>query len=93
HGLDPRRVFEYVSAPYEPLLVERFRYTEAWVADALQTLVDLPGRYSEVAAALDMPASFVILDRVVWGISGLLARLEAESCWAAIVSEYRHGTP
>ncbi|MFX8389430.1 hypothetical protein ABTL55_19400, partial [Acinetobacter baumannii] len=60
HGLDPRRVVEYVSAPYEPLLVERFRYTEAWVADALQTLVDLPGRYSEVAAALDMPASFVI---------------------------------
>jgi hypothetical protein len=40
-----------------------------------------------------MPTSFVILDRVVWGVSGLLGRLEATGDWAAIVAEYRKGAP
>jgi hypothetical protein len=35
----------------------------------------------------------VILDRVVWGISGLLGRLEATNGWAGIVAEYRKGAP
>jgi hypothetical protein len=38
-----------------------------------------------------MPPSFVILDRVVWGVSALLGRLEAEGPWRAILAEYRRG--
>ena len=59
--------------------------------EALQTLVDVPGRYSDLVAKLDMPPSFVILDRVVWGVSGVLGRLEAEAGWRAIIEEYRTG--
>ena len=44
-------------------------------------------------AALDMPASFVILDRVVWGVSALLGRLEAQGPWRGILDEYRTGGP
>jgi predicted unusual protein kinase regulating ubiquinone biosynthesis (AarF/ABC1/UbiB family) len=93
HGVPAQRVWEYVSTPYIPLLSERFRYTQAWVRDALQTLVDVPGRYRDLVAKLDMPPSFVILDRVVWGVSGVLGRLEAEAGWRAIVAEYRAGAP
>ncbi len=93
HGVPAERVWEYVSTPYVPLLSERFRYTQAWVRDALQTLVDVPGRYRDLVAKLDMPPSFVILDRVVWGVSGVLGRLEAEAGWRAIIEEYRHGAP
>jgi hypothetical protein len=46
-----------------------------------------------VIAALDMPPSFVLLDRVVWGMSALLGRLEARNRWRAILAEYRHGAP
>jgi hypothetical protein len=74
-----------------PLLTDRFRYNQAWVSQALQTLIDLPGRYSDLVALLDMPPSFVILDRVVWGVSGILGRLEAEAGWRGIVAEYRTG--
>jgi len=93
HGVPVQRVWEYVSRPYVPLLTERFRYTQAWVRDALQTLVDVPGHYRDLVAKLDMPPSFVILDRVVWGVSGVLGRLEAEAGWRAIVEEYRNGAP
>jgi predicted unusual protein kinase regulating ubiquinone biosynthesis (AarF/ABC1/UbiB family) len=91
HGIAVERVWEYVSTPYVPLLTDRFRYNQAWVSQALQTLIDLPGRYSDLVALLDMPPSFVILDRVVWGVSGILGRLEAEAGWRGIVAEYRTG--
>jgi hypothetical protein len=40
-----------------------------------------------------MPPSFVILDRVVWGVSALLGRLEATNRWRGMLDEYRHGGP
>ena len=40
-----------------------------------------------------MPASFVILDRVVWGVSALLGKLEATGPWRGILEEYRHAGP
>ena len=42
---------------------------------------------------LNLPSSFVILDRVVWGMSALLGRLEAHNRWRAILAEYRSGAP
>jgi len=63
------------------------------VAQALQKLIDLPGQYGDLVAKLNMPPSFVILDRVVWGVSGILGTLEAEAGWRAIVAEYREHAP
>ena len=40
-----------------------------------------------------MPTSFVILDRVVWGMSALLGQFEATGPWRAMLEEYRHGGP
>lgn len=91
HGFAPDYVSQYVSTPYTPLLSSSFAYTREWVAGALQKILDLQGDYSDLIAALNMPTSFVILDRVVWGISGLLGRLEADNTWASIVGEYRKG--
>jgi predicted unusual protein kinase regulating ubiquinone biosynthesis (AarF/ABC1/UbiB family) len=93
HGFDPEFVFEYVRGPYEPFLTDHFTYTREWTGKALQTVVDVQGRYGELIKALNMPASYVILDRVVWGVSALLSRLEATNNWRGILSEYRKGTP
>ena len=93
HGFDPAFVFEYVRGPYEPFLTDRFTYTRDSTAKALQTVVDVQGRYGDLIKALNMPTSYVILDRVVWGVSALLSRLEATNNWRGILSEYRKGTP
>jgi hypothetical protein len=93
HGLDPGVVFDYVSTPYRPYLTPRFQFTREFVADTVQRVADIRGPHSEVVEKLNLPASFVILDRVVWGVSALLGKLEAEGPWRAILAEYREGAP
>jgi predicted unusual protein kinase regulating ubiquinone biosynthesis (AarF/ABC1/UbiB family) len=93
HGLDPADVYAYVSSPYRPYLTDSFTFTPAFVADALAKVLDVRGPYEQVVRALNMPSSFVILDRVVWGVSSLLGRLGASGPWRDILAEYRHGGP
>ncbi|MFT3851589.1 MAG: AarF/ABC1/UbiB kinase family protein [Ilumatobacteraceae bacterium] len=68
HGLAPQAVYDYVSAPYVPYLSDEFTFTRTFVRDALTRVADLKGPHAAVIAKLNMPASFVILDRVVWGV-------------------------
>jgi len=93
HGLDPQHIFEYISGPYEPFQTERFTYTRDWTSKALQKIIDMQGEYGDVIRVLNMPPSYVILDRVVWGMSALLGRLQADNNWRGLLAEYRKGGP
>ncbi|HEX4904570.1 MAG TPA: AarF/ABC1/UbiB kinase family protein [Acidimicrobiales bacterium] len=93
HGLDPQRVFDYVSAPYEPYMHDTFTFTRPWLAEMLGKMMDISGGNLEVIRQFNMPSSYVILDRVVWGMSALLARLGATGPFGAILDEYRHDGP
>ncbi len=93
HGLDPRLVYDYVSSPYAPYLTDSFTFTPSFVPDTLRRLLDRSGPHAGVMAALDLPASFVILDRVVWGVSALLGRLGATGPWRAMLLEYLASGP
>jgi hypothetical protein len=59
----------------------------------MATIVDIKGPHAAVIEKLNMPPSFVILDRVVWGISAILGRLEVSAPWRAMLLEYRIGGP
>jgi predicted unusual protein kinase regulating ubiquinone biosynthesis (AarF/ABC1/UbiB family)/SAM-dependent methyltransferase len=91
HGLDPDHVFACVGMPYRAYFDDEFTFTRSYTTEALQVLMDLTGPYADVVRALNMPPGFVILDRVVWGVSALLGRLEATNRWRGILHEYRHG--
>jgi predicted unusual protein kinase regulating ubiquinone biosynthesis (AarF/ABC1/UbiB family) len=93
HGLAPEHVFGCVSAPYRAYFDDEFTFTPGYTGDALRSLLDVRGPYADVLAALDMPPSFVLIDRVVWGVSAVLGRLGASNRWRAIVQEYRDGGP
>ena len=90
---DAEWAFKYLASPYEPFLQERFQYTRYWVGRTLQRVLDIGGEYSDLIRAMNMPPSYVILDRVVWGMAALLGKLEAEGPWRAILAEYREGAP
>jgi predicted unusual protein kinase regulating ubiquinone biosynthesis (AarF/ABC1/UbiB family) len=90
HGLDPQRVYEFASSPYIPYLDEEFTFTRRFVGEALGKILDLYGPYSGVIQKLNMPPSFVILDRVYWGVSALLGKVRAHNRWRGILEEYRH---
>ncbi len=89
HGLDPDQVWEYVIKPYTPFLVEPYTYAADFVQTALGGLLDVDGPLADVMNRLDMPSSFVILDRVVWGMSAMLGHLGATNNWRTILDEYR----
>jgi predicted unusual protein kinase regulating ubiquinone biosynthesis (AarF/ABC1/UbiB family) len=94
HGLAPQQVYDYVSTPYTPYLTESFTFTRDFVREAMATIVDIKGPHAEVIEKLNMPPSFVILDRVVWGVSAILGRLQVTAPWRAMLLEYRdHGPP
>ncbi len=93
HGLDPAAVFDYVSAPYVPYLVDEFTFDRDTVRTAITRITDVKGPHADVIARLDLPASFVILDRVVWGVSAILGKLGARGPWRAMLLEYRTGAP
>ncbi len=91
HGLDPQLVFDYVSSPYQPYLVDEFTFTREWMRDTLGRIMDIKGPHEPVITKLNMPASFVILDRVVWGVSAILGKLEVTAPWRGMLLEYRTG--
>lgn len=88
HGLDPQLVYDYVSSPYTPYLSDEFTFTREWMRDTLATIFDVQGPHGAVIEQLNMPPSFVILDRVIWGVSAILGKLEARGPWRAMLLEY-----
>ncbi|HEX2047557.1 MAG TPA: AarF/ABC1/UbiB kinase family protein [Acidimicrobiales bacterium] len=93
HGIAVERIYEYCTLPYIPFQVEEFTYSSEFVGQTLQRMLDLAGEYSDVIRQLNMPPSYVILDRVVWGMSALFGRMEVTHRWAALLDEYLHGAP
>ena len=88
HGLEPQLVYDYVSSPYTPYLSDEFTFTREWMRDTISRIFDVQGPHAPVIEALNMPPSFVILDRVVWGVSAILGKLEAHGPWRAMLLEY-----
>ena len=88
HGLDAQLVYDYVSSPYTPYLSDEFTFTREWMRDTLATIFDVQGPHGPVIEQLNMPPSFVILDRVIWGVSAILGKLDAHGPWRAMLLEY-----
>ena len=88
HGLDHEMVYAYVSSPYTPYLTDEFTFTRDWMRETLATILDAKGPHAEVIAKLNMPPSFVVLDRVIWGVGAILGKLEAHGPWRAMLLEY-----
>jgi predicted unusual protein kinase regulating ubiquinone biosynthesis (AarF/ABC1/UbiB family) len=93
HGLTAAHIYDYVSRPYVPFQTDYFTYTPDYVTTTIQTLIDFNGDFGDVIRQLNMPPSYVILDRVVWGVSALLGRLAAHGNFKALLAEYRKGAP
>lgn len=93
HGLAPQQIYDYVSAPYVPYLTDTFTFTRQFMKDTVDKMLDLKGPHGPVIEKLNIPASFVILDRVVWGVSAILGKLNVTAPWRAMLLEYQNGLP
>ncbi len=88
HGLDPDLVFDYVSSPYVPYLTDEFTFSRQWMIDTIGKIFDVQGPHAAVIESFNMPPSFVILDRVVWGVNAILGKLDATGPFRGMLLEY-----
>ncbi len=88
HGLAAELVYDYVSSPYQPYLTDHFTFSRQWMIDTIAKIFDVQGPHAPVIEALNMPASFVILDRVVWGVNAILGKLDVSGPFRAMLLEY-----
>jgi hypothetical protein len=82
-----------VKTPYVAFQEDAYTFTPAAVAQTIQTMIDISGENGDIIRSLNVPPSYVILDRVTVGLAGLLGRLHARNRWRALLDEYRHGAP
>ena len=91
HGVDPAMILDYASTPYIPFIEPEFTYTREWMSNALAKVIDIEGNYRVLLEEIDLPASYIILDRLVWGVGSLLGHLNARNDWGGLLDEYRKG--
>ncbi len=89
------------DAPFtDETVVDYFRFYYRYVLEDRPTLIDADyaakgvdhlfgtgGAYGDLMRQLNVPPSFVVVQRITLGLMGLFARLEAEANWQAISRE------
>jgi len=79
---------EYFSHFYDFVQHDRvFTFTEEYSAAGVKAIFDTSGEHGELKKVLDVPSSFVVLQRINLGVIALFAQLEASANWRRIAAE------
>lgn len=71
-----------------PVMDDReFTYTKEFAVEALHRTFDPTGPHGELMRWFNLPPSYVILNRIQWGLNAILARLRATANWRRIAEE------
>jgi predicted unusual protein kinase regulating ubiquinone biosynthesis (AarF/ABC1/UbiB family) len=82
------QVHEYFSHFYEFVLHdEEVTITPQWSADVVSRFFDPSGPYGPILKAANLPASFVIIQRINLGLMAILGDLEATANFRSIAEE------
>ena len=85
---DTEIVEEYFSYYYRYVMTDGLvTFDEDYAAGGVQHLFDTNGPYSELMKYLNVPPSFVVVQRITLGLMGLFAQLEATANWQRIAKE------
>jgi predicted unusual protein kinase regulating ubiquinone biosynthesis (AarF/ABC1/UbiB family) len=85
-------VLRWVGALADPLRVDRFHFTEEWIARQGERVADPTNRaYRDTGRALAFPAEYVLVMRVLSGWMNILARLDCTVSARALVERWIPG--
>jgi tRNA A-37 threonylcarbamoyl transferase component Bud32 len=81
-------VWDYFAYFTRPVWTdEDFTYDREFAVEALHRTFDPTGPHGDLMKWMNMPASYVILNRIQWGLNAILARLHATANWRRIAEE------
>lgn len=79
---------EYFSYFYDFVLEDReFTFDEEYSAAGVRAIFETGGEHGELKKVLDVPSSFVVLQRINLGVIALFAQLDATMNWRRIGEE------
>ncbi|WP_460851562.1 ABC1 kinase family protein [Nocardioides montaniterrae] len=86
--IEPELLMDYLSPFVEPTLVERFRFSRAWMREQFQRINNPRSPAYTVAIKLNLPPSYMLIHRTWVGGIGVLSQLGAEAPFRAILEEF-----
>jgi predicted unusual protein kinase regulating ubiquinone biosynthesis (AarF/ABC1/UbiB family) len=81
-------IMEYFGWFYHPVQNDKpFTYTVEYAREALKRTFDPSGEHTKMMKSFNLPPSFVVLNRIQWGLNAVLAQLTATRNWRAVSEE------
>jgi predicted unusual protein kinase regulating ubiquinone biosynthesis (AarF/ABC1/UbiB family) len=86
-----QEIADYLRPFTDPIHTESFHFTRAWLQKAAGTATDFSSAQFRTARALNMPAEYVMIFRVLLGSVGICAQLDAYAPYMEILTKWLPG--
>jgi predicted unusual protein kinase regulating ubiquinone biosynthesis (AarF/ABC1/UbiB family) len=93
-GYEPdwERLLQWLRHFHQPIAVDaEFTYTPEFATSVLRSTTDPRYGPIDILRRLNLPADYLLLNRIQWGVNSVLARLRARNNWHRISREWLHG--
>jgi predicted unusual protein kinase regulating ubiquinone biosynthesis (AarF/ABC1/UbiB family) len=75
--VEPRQIMHYLGPATEPLTVERFTFSRAWMRQQAVRVSDPRREEAQIGRLFNLPPSYLLVHRVTLGSIAVLCQLEA----------------
>ncbi|MFC7527816.1 ABC1 kinase family protein [Actinoplanes sp. GCM10030250] len=89
--IDAEAVLAFLLPMIEPVAVERFRFSRAWLRSEATRLASPKSPAYQLSRKLNLPPSYLLIHRVTLGSIGVLCQLEAEAAYREILERWLPG--
>ncbi|HEY3001106.1 MAG TPA: AarF/ABC1/UbiB kinase family protein [Kribbellaceae bacterium] len=89
--IEPDRLLDYLEPFVEPARAETFTFNRAYMREQMARNTDLRGPHASVALRMNLPPSYLLIQRVWIGGLAVLSQLEAEAPYRAVLEEFLPG--
>jgi len=89
--IDAQAVLDFLRPMIEPVAVDEFRFTRAWLRGEATRLSSPRSPAFQLSRKLNLPPSYLLIHRVTLGSIGVLCQLEAKAPYRAILEKWLPG--
>jgi predicted unusual protein kinase regulating ubiquinone biosynthesis (AarF/ABC1/UbiB family) len=90
-GIDAEELLSYLRPVLEPLAVEEFHFTRAWLRTEATRVANPRSPAFQLGKQLNLPPAYLMLHRVTLGSIGVLCQLEARAPYRSVVRRWLPG--
>jgi predicted unusual protein kinase regulating ubiquinone biosynthesis (AarF/ABC1/UbiB family) len=88
HRTDPDRLMAWFRLFNQPIIEDReFAYTPDFAREVIRSTTDPRSGPIDMLRKLNLPADYLLLNRIQWGVNSILGRLGARANWHRILHE------